>query len=55
MCLLIASEAADLARATEGLQAHLEEQPRVPVVDDHHIPNKGGQMIEHGQFTAVFP
>ena len=45
--LLIVSEA-DLARATERLQAHLEEQPRVPVVVPIIIAPTG-QMIEHGQ------
>jgi hypothetical protein len=39
---------ADLARATERLQAHLEEQPRVPVVVPIIIAPTG-QMIEHGQ------
>jgi hypothetical protein len=36
--------------ASERLQAHLEEQPEVPVVVPIIIaPNKRGQTIEHGQ------
>jgi hypothetical protein len=47
----IVSEA-NLATATERLQAHLEEQP-AGCGADHHSPNEEGQMTEHGQNTDI--
>ena len=46
----IVSEA-NLARATETLHTHLEEQPRASlVVPNHHSP-EGGHIMEYGQKT----
>ena len=53
----IVSEA-DLAKAAERLQAHLEEQPREPSVVSLNAPSQPIAMTEHGQKTdnlRMFP